>query len=185
MLKLTELLQHYQLRFQQEVTPARCLELVRSQPDCLNRNCYEDGHFTASAWVVNPNLERCLLLHHRKIGKWLQLGGHVEIGADLLDEAIREVKEESGISASPLTLDIFDVDVHEVPEYLKEPAHLHYDIRFLLVANEHQTLLRSAESNGLMWIQVENIANFTQEESVLRMVRKLERFSAERKNSGR
>ena len=113
----------------------------------------------------------------------MQLGGHVEHGSDLLAEAIREVKEESGLTSSPLSLDIFDVDVHQVPEYLEEPAHLHYDIRFLLVADEHQSLLRTAESIDLMWIKVENIANFTQEESVLRMARKQERFLAEVKDS--
>ena len=185
MLELTELLQHYQRRYKHEVSPTRCLDLVRSQPDCLSRNCFADGHFTASAWVVNQSHERCLLLHHRKIGKWLQLGGHVEHGSDLLAEAAREVKEESGLSSSPLTLDIFDVDVHQVPKFLHEPAHFHYDIRFLLVADEHQSLHKTDESNDVMWIEVANIEKFTREESVLRMVKKQKSFFADiEKGSG-
>lgn len=181
MFKLTELLQRYQRRYKDEVSPTRCLDLVRSQSDCLNRNCYADGHFTASAWVVNQSHERCLLMHHRKIGKWMQLGGHVEQGSDLLTEAIREVKEESGLSSTPLTLDIFDVDIHKVPKYLHEPAHFHYDIRFLLVADEHQSLQESDESNDLMWTQTEDVASFTKEESVLRLVRKQQGFFREMK----
>ncbi len=173
---LTELLNHYQQRYPLEVAPNKCLEFVQSQPDCLSRNCYEDGHLTASAWVVNPRHDKCLLMHHRKIGKWLQLGGHLEHCGDLLSEAIREVKEESGLAPSPLTLDIFDMDVHQVPLYREEPAHFHYDIRFLLVADELQTLQETAESNDLKWIYIEDVGNFTHEESVLRMVRKQKRF---------
>lgn len=181
MFDLTELFKQYQQRYPLEVAPIKALEFVRSQPECLNRNCYEDGHLTASAWVVNPTHDRCLLVHHRKIGKWLQLGGHVEHCRDLLAEAMREVKEESGLASSPLTVDIFDMDVHEVPVYREEPAHFHYDIRFLLIADECQTIPATSESSDVRWIYIEDVVNFTLEESVLRMVRKQKRFFADRK----
>ena len=106
----------------------------------------------------------------------MQLGGHVEDNGDLLAEAIREVKEESGLAASPLTLDIFDVDVHKIPAHREDPAHFHYDVRFLLVADEFQTLQATDESNDVRWIRMEDITQFTEEESVLRMVRKQNRF---------
>lgn len=176
MLDLKELLKQYHQRYPLEVAPIECLRLARTQPNCLDRSCFLDGHFTASAWVVNLSHERCLLTHHRKIGKWLQLGGHVENNGDLLAEAIREVKEESGLAASPLTLDIFDVDVHKIPAHREDPAHFHYDVRFLLVADEFQTLHATDESNDVRWIRMEDITQFTEEESVLRMVRKQNRF---------
>lgn len=172
MINLIEQIQSYQNKFPVETAPPACLAFAESQTDCFNRHCFRDGHFTASAWVVNPKGRMCLLTYHRKIGKWMQLGGHVEIGCNLLAEAQREVKEESGLDSSPLSLDIFDIDVHEIPATRDEPVHVHYDLRFLLCADERHPLQRTSESIELRWVYTEEVETFTQEESVLRMVRK-------------
>ncbi len=135
------------------------------------------GHLTGSAWIVDETFSHALLLHHGKLNKWLQPGGHIEDDADLLSASLREAREETGADVCPHSLSIFDVDVHEIPARANEPAHFHYDIRFLLVADKTVPLLVSSESNDLAWVALEQIEQLTQEESVLRMVRKTKRWT--------
>lgn len=123
-----------------------------------------------------------LLTHHRKLGRWLQLGGHADGEADLLAVALREAREESGmdrftpIGAGPAgragALVPLDLDVHEIPARGAEPAHLHYDVRWLLAAAPGQALVVSDESTDLRWVPRSGLAGFVDEESQLRMERK-------------
>jgi 8-oxo-dGTP pyrophosphatase MutT (NUDIX family) len=115
----------------------RILDFVRRHPDPFDRRIPE-GHLTGSALVVSVDGERVLLLHHRKLGRWLQPGGHAEAGETTGEEvAMREALEETGIRdlglhpAAPRPL---DVDVHEIPAHREEPAHEHLDLRYLVVA---------------------------------------------------
>lgn len=115
----------------------RILDFVRRHPDPFDRRIPE-GHLTGSALVVSVDGERVLLLHHRKLGRWLQPGGHAEAGEATGEEvALREAHEETGIRglglhpAAPRPL---DVDVHEIPAHREEPAHEHLDLRYLVVA---------------------------------------------------
>lgn len=131
------------------------------------------GHLTGSAWVLSEDFAHALLTHHGKFDCWVQLGGHVEDDADMLGAALREAREESGLDdVRPLSEQIFDVDVHAIPANLKEPAHFHYDIRFLFTADRTAPFVVSGESKALAWVELEKIAELTSEESVLRMVRK-------------
>ena len=130
------------------------------------------GHLTSSAWIVDETFSRALLLHHGKLNKWLQPGGHIEDDADLLSASLREAREETGVNVRPPSTTIFDVDVHEIPARPHEPAHFHYDIRFLLVADKTAPLIVTSESKDLAWIALAEIEKLTQEESVLRMMRK-------------
>ncbi len=136
------------------------------------------GHLTGSAWIVDETFSHALLLHHSKLNKWLQPGGHIEDDADLLSASLREAREETGADVRPHSPSIFDVDVHEIPARPNEPAHFHYDIRFLLVADKAAPLLVSSESKDLAWVALEQIEEFTQEESVLRMARKTKQWAA-------
>ena len=131
------------------------------------------GHITASAWIVDEANSHALLLHHGKLNKWLQPGGHVEDDADILSAAMREAREETGVDVQPISEKIFDVDIHEIPARPNESAHFHYDIRFLLVADKAAPLLVSSESKDLAWVALSEIEMLTQEESVLRMARKM------------
>jgi 8-oxo-dGTP pyrophosphatase MutT (NUDIX family) len=142
-----------------------------------NEHCFERslraGHITGSAWIVDSAREHVLLTHHRFLDKWLQLGGHADGESDVLQVALREAREESGIDGiRPVNDSIFDVDVHEIPARGTEPAHYHYDVRFLLEADRSRPLLLTSESKALAWVRLSEVTKLTGERSVLRMVEK-------------
>ncbi|MGH9843287.1 MAG: NUDIX hydrolase [Blastocatellia bacterium] len=136
------------------------------------------GHLTGSAWILDQERTHALLTHHRKLNLWVQLGGHVENDADMLRAAWREAREESGLTEVQSIHDrIFDVDIHEIPERRGEPKHFHYDIRFVFSADRNSHLTISGESRNLAWVALEQIPELTQEESILRMIRKTKRLN--------
>lgn len=150
-------------------------EIIRfadAHPDCLLRTC-APGHLTGSAWIVSPDRKRTLLTHHRKLDKWLQLGGHADGDADLLAVALREAREESGLTRlRVLDTAIFDVDRHWIPPRKAEAGHYHHDLRFLLEADPDEPLVVSSESRDLAWVEIGRVAALNNEESIARMVRK-------------
>ncbi len=151
------------------------LELLESSAP-FDRGRFEPGHFTASAFVQSEDRTSLLLIHHGKLGIWVQPGGHVDAEDALVESAAaREVAEETGLvglAAAPGPRPIFDVDVHSIPERKGEPAHEHFDVRFHFVAAS-TTLSVSAEVRDARWVPLERVAAFTSDESVLRAVRKL------------
>jgi 8-oxo-dGTP pyrophosphatase MutT (NUDIX family) len=135
---------------------------------------FEQGHVTGSAWIVDEAREHALLVHHGRLDLWVQPGGHVEDDADMLSAAWREAREETGlIDVRPLAEGIFDVDVHEIPANKREARHLHYDIRFLFVADRAAPLVVSSESKALAWVPLARISEVTREESIRRMALKV------------
>ena len=152
---------------------ADTIRFVETHADCLLRSCVP-GHLTGSAWIVSPDLTRVLLTHHLKLDKWLQLGGHADGDGDLLAVALREAREESGLSrVRPLSPQIFDVERHLIPARKAEPAHYHYDLRFLIEADPAEPLMRAhTESKDLAWVGLERVTALNPEESMARMVRK-------------
>ncbi len=151
----------------------KIISFVHQNSDCFERTLLV-GHITGSAFIVNKQRTHTLLTHHHKLNKWLQLGGHSDGDFNTLNVALREAEEESGLkNIVPISENIFDVDVHEIPARKNEPTHFHYDIRFLFETDSSQPLTISSESKDLAWIPLNDIENFTTEESVLRMVRKI------------
>jgi 8-oxo-dGTP pyrophosphatase MutT (NUDIX family) len=135
------------------------------------------GHITASAWIVDPARTRCVLLHHRKLERWLQLGGHVDGDPDVRRAALREAREESGLrTLRALGEQIYDIDVHRIPERGAEPAHEHYDLRFALEADPREPLVSNEESHDVRWIALTELARYAVDESVLRLARKTARL---------
>ncbi|MDN3649762.1 NUDIX hydrolase [Reinekea marina] len=147
-------------------------QFVAEQPRYWARDTLV-GHLTASAWITNAEQTKAVLLHHKKLDIWVQPGGHVDDSDESLAQAsLREAQEETGLANLTLKqTEIFDVDVHAIPERKSEPKHNHLDIRYWFIA-DNETLTISEESNELKWMSRAEIEMITQEESVLRMVRK-------------
>ena len=150
---------------------ARFRALVDAHQNCFERDCWA-GHITGSAWLVNASGTHVLLTHHRKLERWLQLGGHSDGDPDTLAVAVKEAREESGLDVHAVSNRIFDLDVHEIPARKRDPAHFHFDMRFALRTQDSETFAVSQESLDLAWVPIVDVANYTQEDSVLRMVRK-------------
>lgn len=150
----------------------RIRAFVRSQPSCFFRGSVL-GHVTGSAWVVDHPGERVLLLHHRKLGLWLQPGGHADGDPDVARVAAREALEETGIEGLELVSpDPFDVDVHAIPARRGEGAHFHYDVRFLFRAPRGALPQTSEESHAVAWLELARVPAYTRDSSVLRMLSK-------------
>lgn len=150
----------------------RLVAFVEAQPQAFARELLI-GHVTASAWIVDPSRTRALLTHHRKLDRWLQLGGHVDGDPDVRAGALREAREESGLASLRLAHDaIYDLDVHAIPARPGEPAHDHYDVRFAFYADPAEPLVVSAESNQLAWVRLDALDASGADESMLRLARK-------------
>lgn len=169
---LLELLDGYAERHPEEhATSERFALFVRRHPRCFERDLWA-GHVTGSAWLVDGSGRRVLLTHHRKLGRWMQLGGHSDGMADPLEVALREAREESGLEVAPLSPRVFDLDIHEIPARRSEPPHWHFDVRFALQVVGSEAFRVSDESLDLAWVAIDEIEAYTDEESVLRMARK-------------
>lgn len=159
----------------------RLVYFVESEPLCFERSLAQ-GHVTGSSWIVDRARTHVLLTHHRKLDRWLQLGGHAEGEADVLNVALREAREESGLcDIVPVRDGIFDVDVHPIPARATEPRHDHYDVRWLLEADRAAPLIISSESKDLAWVELNALESFTQDRSITRMADKLRELIRTRK----
>ena len=175
--KLLRLLDRYEADHPAE-DAARFRAFVERQPRCFERDCWDDGHVTGSALVLDADHSAMLMTLHAKLGKWLQLGGHADGDADPLAVACREAREESGLAVAPLSSDAIDLDIHTIPARGTDPAHFHYDVRFLLVA-EPAPLVVTHESVALKWVPLAALERVTREASILRMVAKGRAFMAD------
>ena len=171
-MKLLELLSRYRPTEPERSSHERLIAFVERRPDCFERSLLE-GHVTGSAWLLDHAREACLLTHHKKLGMWLQCGGHADGDPDVLQVALREAREESGIfGIEPLSPEIFDVDVHRIPAKGQEPEHFHYDVRFALIAPAGAHFVVSDESHALAWVRRAEINRYDTDDSVRRMAAK-------------
>jgi 8-oxo-dGTP pyrophosphatase MutT (NUDIX family) len=157
----------------------RMLELAKS-PGALERTHFVPGHFTVSAFVLSPERDAVLLIFHKKLSRWLQPGGHVEAtDADPCETARREILEEVGVGDLELATPrgaVFDIDVHPIPARPQEPAHEHFDLRFLFVARSRE-FAETSEVADAKWVLVRTLGDVTDDESVMRAGRKIRVFA--------
>jgi 8-oxo-dGTP pyrophosphatase MutT (NUDIX family) len=131
------------------------------------------GHFTASAWLVDAAGERLLMTHHRKLDRWLQLGGHADGDRDLARVALKEAEEESGLIDLAVEPDIFDLDRHWIPERGDVPGHWHYDVRYVVRVIGSEAFIVGDESHALAWRSIIGLLEDpTTDPSIARMARK-------------
>lgn len=118
-----------------------------------------EGHFTGSAFVVSADGRRALLLHHAKLQRWLQPGGHADGNADLAAVALREAEEESGLRGLVAEPGIFDLDRHAIPARGAEPGHWHYDVRFVVRCTGDEEPRINEESRAFAWRPIDELAD--------------------------
>jgi len=171
--KLLDLLHtHVEADNNEAVMKQKMIDFVNTYDNCFDRELLI-GHVTGSAWILDSTGKFVLLMHHRKLDKWFQPGGHCDGDSDVLHVALKEAEEETGLSEITVVSNaIFDVDIHPIPERKGIPAHLHYDVRYLLKADKSLPLLINDESNGLAWVELEKVQELNDSESMMRMVRK-------------
>jgi len=142
------------------------------------QNCYKrtllTGHVTASAWIVDEKGTAALLVHHKKLNRWLQPGGHADGDEDIISVARKEAYEETGLRSLKLyNNQIFDIDMHLIPPRKEIKAHFHHDIRFLFIGDIKENFTVSEESNELSWIPLKKMQEFVGNNiSIHRMVLK-------------
>ncbi|MEO8695194.1 MAG: NUDIX hydrolase [Acidimicrobiales bacterium] len=146
------------------------LTFTHEHDDALLRSCLI-GHLTGSALVVDPTTERMLLLHHRKLQKWLQPGGHADGDGNLAAVALREATEETGIDGLRVVVPAIQLDVHRV-EPRNEAPHLHYDVRYLVLAPEGAKAIGNFESTALRWVTLAELDVLTDEPNLRLLARR-------------
>jgi len=168
---LEKLTRHRSDDEQEQAMLEKIIAFVNDNANCFDREL-SIGHITGSAWIINKERSHVLLTHHKKLNRWLQLGGHSDGDANTLAVALKEGREESGLDVTPLSENIFDVDVHLIPARQQEQEHYHYDVRFLLEADSQQPFVVSEESHDLAWVAIEALPDMIDEVSLLRMLKK-------------
>ena len=159
--ELMESIRAYQpFNEQEEMDKSLILNWIETQDDAFSRD-NTVAHMTASAWVVNKDRSRVLMAYHNIYDSWSWLGGHADGETDLLAVAIREVKEEAGISCvRPVSEKIFSLESLTVDGHVKRgkyvSSHLHLNVTYLLEADpEEQVFVKEDENSGVGWFTPE------------------------------
>ena len=176
-----ELQQYRGVDATEEAHRLKILKLVETNSMWWHRDTMP-GHVTASAFIVSPDMDRMLLHFHRKLDRWLQVGGHDDGEQHPALAVLREIQEESGLNQFDFfgTPAIFDMDVHPIPAKQNVPGHDHLDVRFLIIADPEQPLAPGpSESTALEWVDLERAGVLMDEEGALRVLRKINVLSKE------
>lgn len=149
---------------------------LKENDDIYSRNNLY-GHITASAFIVDSKMDKALLILHKKYNKWLSPGGHVDEGENGRAASIRETQEETGLNQlTLLSENIFDIDIHKIPESNKngkfEPEHWHFDVRYIHKAPQNAVVdLNLFEAKGFQWVELEKLKN-VEDPSISRQAKK-------------
>ena len=152
------------------------VDLLTGGARVFQRDYFEPGHVTASCFIIDPQSSRILLHHHRRLGKWLQMGGHCNDGETPAAAALREAAEESGLTDLKLFVPgIFDLDVHPIPAAKGEPDHFHFDLRYVACTSAPDAIkMAPEESLDLAWVGFGEAVARMGEDGSTRAIRKIE-----------
>lgn len=154
---------------QETVDQKTILEFIRQNDNHLLRTNLV-AHLTSSAIVLNKDFTKVLFAYHNIYKSWSWLGGHLDGDDNLLYVALKETKEETGVEhVKPYMNDIFMIDVIYVNHHMKNDRyvgdHLHLNVTFLLVADEHdQLVIKADENQDVRWFDLKDVLNFISEE---------------------
>jgi 8-oxo-dGTP pyrophosphatase MutT (NUDIX family) len=163
-----------------ESSVARIRELLEGVEDPMSRKSFAPGHLTGSAILLSPDERCCALIWHRKLQRWLQPGGHVELGdAGPLGTAKREALEECRAAIdggfAPV---LIQVDVHEIPAHGEEPAHFHHDLVYLLRSGSER-LWASDEVERAVWCPLDAPDEYEPDGALADSIERTRRWLAE------
>lgn len=166
---LSLLLERYGARRPDDHATVAQFAALLAEPGPVFTRAHRTAHFTGSALVLSADGQRTLLLHHAKLDRWLQPGGHADGDTDLAAVALREAQEETGLQDLRLVDgEILDLDRHRIPARGDEPEHWRYDVRFAVQATGDESPRGNHESRGLRWVAVAALADDTTLEPSLR-----------------
>jgi 8-oxo-dGTP pyrophosphatase MutT (NUDIX family) len=149
----------------------RLLDLVSSVDDPWNRERFDPGHLTASAFALHPDGHSVALVHHAKLDRWLQPGGHVEHDDATHESAARRELAEECLIDSVDSLGVIDLDIHRFPERAAQPAHLHFDLRWAFRAR-HPNIGSGDGTLDARWVPLDELASM-EEDGLVRTALKL------------
>lgn len=144
----------------------------------LLKTCFESAvftrenllfHFTASSWIVNQDHTKVLMCYHNIYQSWSWTGGHADGNENLLEVALKEANEETGLThIKPVSEDIYSVEVLTVPFHFKKGkpvnAHLHLNVTYLLEADETEALhIKEDENSSLRWMTLQEAVDLCSE----------------------
>lgn len=139
----------------------------------FDRANYDPGHITTAGFVVNKERTHCVLMHHKKLDKWIQPGGHVDDYTLLPeDNALKEVIEETGLTSVKKLNEIHTISVFVYPENKNEPEHMHYSLCYLFEADLAEKPIQNEESNGVRWFTLKDAYELG-DDAVKRMIERV------------
>ena len=162
---------------QEKIDQETIQKYLQTQENLLTRE-NEAVHFTASAWIVNPEWTKTVMVYHHIYDSWSWVGGHADGEANLLKVAEIEAKEETGLTiVKPVSDEIFSLEVLSVKEHWKKgkliPEHLHLNLTFLFEAPEHALTINPEENSAVAWILLTDVVDKSSEPEMKPIYQKL------------
>ena len=153
---------------QEEVERKIMLNYINDFDDVLTRQ-NEYGHFTSSAFVLNKERTKVLMIYHKIYNSWAWVGGHSDGDSNLLYVAMKEAKEETGIkNVIPISKDIYSLELINVNGHEKKGkyvgSHIHLNVTYILEADENEEIhIKEDENSGVKWVPINEVLNVTSE----------------------
>jgi ADP-ribose pyrophosphatase YjhB (NUDIX family) len=168
-MRLIDILQDYEpMNMQEEYDKNQMLQFIRDNDNYLLRE-NQAAHFTASAWTVNKERTKTLMVYHNIYDSWSWTGGHADGNEDLCEVALKELREETGVSSAELiSRAVFSLETLSVDGHMRKgvwvPGHLHFNLTFLAEADENESLaVKEDENSAVKWWGFEDVAKVSTE----------------------